>query len=93
MNLIEADDKKFGKLKRKLIESKKIFQFVYSSVYPEVYNFVEKGGLDMRYKIHLKFKEWKDRKKIFSKINREIFLQGTKFTASFRRYREKACLQ
>ena len=63
MNLIEANDKKFGKLKRKLIKTKKIFHFVYSSVYPEVYSFVEKGGLDMRYKIHLKFKEWKDRKK------------------------------
>ena len=63
MNYIEADDKNFDKLKRKLIENKKIFQFVYSSVYPEVYSFVEKRGVDMRNNFHLKFKEWKDRKK------------------------------
>ena len=68
INYIEADDKNFDKLKRKLIENKKIFQFVYSSVYPEVYSFVEKRGVDMRNNFHLKFKEWKDRKKIFSKI-------------------------
>ena len=73
MNLIKIDDKKFGKLKRKLIESKKIFQFVYSSVYPEVYSFVEKGGLDMRYNIHLKFKEWKDRKIYSLKSNQRYF--------------------
>ena len=67
MNYIEADDKNFDKLKRKLIENKKIFQFVYSSVYPEVYSFVEKRGVDMRNNFHLKFKEWKDRKKCSQK--------------------------
>ena len=67
MNYIEADNKNFDKLKRKLIESKKIFQFVYSSVYPEVYSFVEKRGVDMRNNFHLKFKEWKDRKKLSQK--------------------------
>ena len=67
MNYIEADDKNFDKLKRKLIENKKIFQFVYSSVYPEVYSFVEKRGVDMRNNFHLKFNEWKDRKKYSQK--------------------------
>ena len=67
MNYIEADDKNFDKLKRKLTEKKKIFQFVYSSVYPEVYSFVEKRGVDMRNNFHLKFKEWKDRKKYSQK--------------------------
>ena len=42
MNYIEAIDKNFDKLKRKLIENKKIFQFVYSNIYTEVYNIVEK---------------------------------------------------
>ena len=67
MNYIEADDKNFGKLKRKLIENKKIFQFVYWSVYLEVYSFVDKRGVDMRNNFHLKFKEWKDRKKYSQK--------------------------
>ena len=57
INYIEADSKTFGKLKRKLIKNKKIFQFVYSSVYPEVYGFIEKRDVDMRNNFHLKFKE------------------------------------
>ena len=48
MNYIEANDKNFDKLKGKLIQNKKIFQFVYSSVYPEVYSFAEKRSVDMR---------------------------------------------
>ena len=67
MNYIEADNKNFDKLKRKLIENKKIFQFVYSSVYPEVYSFVEKRGVNMRNNFHSKFKEWKDRIKYSQK--------------------------
>ena len=67
MSYIEADNKNFDKLKRKLIKNKKIFQLVYSSVYPEVYSFVEKRGVDMRNNFHLKFKEWKDRKKYSQK--------------------------
>ena len=73
MNYIEADDKNFGKLKGKLIENKKIFQFVYWSVYLEVYSFVDKRGVDMRNNFHLKFKEWKDRKNILKNQLREIF--------------------
>ena len=64
INYIEADENIFGKLKRKLIENQKIFQYVYASVYLEVYSFVEKRGVDMRNNFHLKFKEWKDRKNI-----------------------------
>ena len=40
---IEKDETNFGKMKRKLLENKKIFQFVYSTVYPEVYTFVKKN--------------------------------------------------
>ena len=84
MNYIEAIDKNFDKLKRKLIENKKIFQFVYSNIYTEVYNIVEKRGVDMRNKFHLKFKEWKDRKKYsqksiegyFSKVQKSPPLAG-----------------
>ena len=73
MNYIEADDKNFDKLKRKLIENKKIFQFVYSSVYPEVYSLVKKRGMDMRNSFHLKFKKWKNRKKYSQKSIKAYF--------------------
>ena len=39
---LEKDEENFEKIKKKLIKNKKIFLFVYSSVYPEVYGFVEK---------------------------------------------------
>ena len=32
---LEEDEENFDKIKNKLIENKKIFQFVYSSTYPE----------------------------------------------------------
>ena len=60
MNYIETDENNFKQLKRKLIENQKIFQYVYASICPEVYSFVEKRGVDMRNNFHLKFKEWKD---------------------------------
>ena len=67
MNYVKADENNFSKLKIKLIENQKIFQYVYASVYPEVYSFTEKRGVDMRNNFHLKFKEWKDRKKYSQK--------------------------
>ena len=66
MNYIKANENNFRKLKRKLIENQKIFQYVYTSVYPEVYSFVQKRGIDMRNNFHLKFKESKDRKNQYS---------------------------
>ena len=41
----------------------KIFQFVYSTVYLEIYTFVEKQGIEFKNKFHLRLKDWKDRKK------------------------------
>ena len=73
MNYIKADENNFGKLKRNLIKNQKILQYVYATVYPEIYSFVEKRGVDMRNNFHLKFKEWKDRKKYSQKSNDEYF--------------------
>ena len=73
MSYIEADENNFGKLKRKLIKNQKIFQYVYPSFYPEVYSFVEKRGVDIRNNFHLKFKEWKDRKKYSPKSTDGFF--------------------
>ena len=64
---MEQDEYNFDKIRKKLIETKKVFQFVYSSVYPEIYSFVEKQGIDLRNAFQLKFKEWKDKKKYSQK--------------------------
>ena len=44
-----------------------VFQFVYSNVYPEIYSFVEKRGIDLRNNFHLKLKKGKDKKKYSQK--------------------------
>ena len=59
---IEENKENFHKIKQKLIDNKKIFQFAYATTYPEIYTFVEKRGIDLRNNFHLKFKEWKDKK-------------------------------
>ena len=64
---LEEDEENFEKIKKKLIKNKNTFQFVYSSVYPEFYSFVEKQGIELKSEFHLKFKEWKDNKKYFQK--------------------------
>ena len=64
---IEKNKENFDKLKKKLIKNKKIFQFVYSSAYHEVYSFVEKRGIELRNNFLLKFKDWKDKKKYLQK--------------------------
>ena len=64
---LEQDEQNFEKIRKKLIENTKVFQFVYSSVYPEIYSFVEKRGIDLRNNFHLTFKEWKDKKKYSQK--------------------------
>ena len=45
---LEQDKQNFDKIRKKLIGNKKVFQFVYSSVYPEIYSFVEKRDVDLR---------------------------------------------
>ena len=75
MNYIEVDENNFAKLKRKLIENQNIFQYAYASVFPKVYSFVEKRGVNMRNNFHLKFKEWKDRKKYSQKSIDGYFLK------------------
>ena len=69
MNYIEPDKNNFEKLKRKLIENQKIFQYVYASVYSEVYSFVGKRGVGMRKNFHLQLKECEHRRKYSQKSN------------------------
>ena len=45
---MEQDEQNFDKIRKKLIGNKKVFQFVYSSVYPEICSFVEKRDVDLR---------------------------------------------
>ena len=51
---LEADEGNFDQIKNKLIKNKKIFQFVYSSTYTEIYSFIEKRSIDLRNEFHLK---------------------------------------
>ena len=61
-NHIRDDKEKFNNMTRKFVENKKIFQFVYSYSYHEIYSFVEKRSLDLRNEFHIGFKELKDKK-------------------------------
>ena len=60
---LEADEGNFDQIKNKLIKNKKIFQFVYSSTYTEIYSFIEKRSIDLRNEFHLRLKGWKDKKR------------------------------
>ena len=64
---LEQDEQTLARLEKKLRENKKLFQFVYSSDYPEIYSFVEKRGVNLRNNFHLKFKELKDKNKYSQK--------------------------
>ena len=50
-----------------------MFQFAYCSTYPEVYSFVEKRSINLRNEFHLKFKDWKDKKKYSQKSTESYF--------------------
>ena len=45
---IKKDEINFDKMKEKLRENKKIFHFVYCTVYPEVYTSIKKGGIELK---------------------------------------------
>ena len=64
----ENDENNFNKMRREFLENTKIFQFVYSYFYPEIYSFVEKWGIDFKKEFHLKFKTWKNKKNPSQKI-------------------------
>ena len=65
---IQADEKNYNKLRNNLCQFKKIFQYVYSNVYPEVYCSSERRGLDLSSRFHLVFKTYKDRKSLNNQV-------------------------
>lgn len=73
---LEQEKNKIGTIENKLIKNKKIFQFVYSSTYPEVYSFIKKRGIELRNIFHLKFIDWKDKKKYSQKSINSYFLKS-----------------
>ena len=85
---MEQDKQKFNKIKQTLVNNMKRFQFVYSRVYPEVYCFVEKRGIELRNNFHLKFKDWKGRKK-YSQVVRKLFLNKQRFATTTCRHTTK----
>ena len=59
-------------LKKSSSKTRKYFSVcLFHRVYPEVYSFVEKRGIEFKNNIHLKFKDWKDRKKYS-----QIYIEG-----------------
>ena len=63
LNFIQKDEKNYSKLRNNLCQSKNIFQYVYSWVYPEVYCSTERRGFDLKSTFQLVFKTYKDKKK------------------------------
>ena len=62
---IEKDENNFQKMKRGLILNRKIFQYVYSKCYPDIYSLDDKRGIDLRSAFLLTFKVWKGKRKSF----------------------------
>ena len=54
----------YKKLCENLRKYKNIFQYVYASVYPDVYCNSERCGFDLKREFQVKFKEYKDKKKL-----------------------------
>ena len=61
---IHENEKNYNKLRNNLSQFKKIFQFIYSNVYPEIYCSTEVRGFGLIYTFHLIFKTSKDMKKL-----------------------------
>ena len=64
---INKDGNNSEKMKKHLVENKKIFQYVYSKCYTDIYTLVEKRGIVLQGEFLLAFKVWKDKRKSVSR--------------------------
>ena len=60
-NFLAEDEKNCVLLRNNLSLRKKIFQYVYSNVFPEVYCATERRGFDLKSTFHIVFKTYKDK--------------------------------
>ena len=71
LELHRKRQKKFWTNEKKChFTKKRIFQYVYTKCYPEIFVQVEKCGINLRNKLLINFKAWKDKKQKI-KINQQ----------------------
>ena len=60
--------KNYNKLRNNLCQFKKIFQYVYAMVYPEIYCITEPRGFNLKSTFSLVFETKKDKKSLNSSV-------------------------
>ena len=63
-DFVNENENNYKELKNNLSSYKKIFQYIYSNVFPEIYCSTEKRVFDLKSNFHVIFKTYKDKKNI-----------------------------
>ena len=63
-DFVNENENNYKELKNNLSSYKKIFQYIYSNVFPEIYCSTEKRVFDLKSNFHIIFKMYKDKKNI-----------------------------
>ena len=61
-DFLNENENNYKKLRKNLSSYKKIFWYVYSNIFPEIYCSTEKRGFDLKSNFHIIFKTYKDKK-------------------------------
>ena len=61
-SFLVEDEKNYVLLGNNLFQYNKIFQYVYSNVFPEIYCATDRRGFDLKSTFHIVFKTYKDTK-------------------------------
>ena len=61
-NFIEMDTENFALLRNSLWQFKNIFQYVYSSTYPDIYCATEQRGFNIKISFYIVYRNYKDKK-------------------------------
>ena len=69
-DFLHEDENNYKKLRNNLSSYKNIFQYVYSTVFPEIYCSTEKRGFDLKSNFHIIFKMYKDQKQLESSLGK-----------------------
>ena len=69
-DFLNEDKNNYRKLRNNLPSYKSIFQYLYFSVFPEIYCSREKRGFDLKSNFHIMFKTYKDKKQLESSLGK-----------------------
>ena len=69
-DFLHEDENNYKKLRNNLSSYKNIFQYVYSTVFPEIYCSTEKRGFDLKSNFHIIFRTYKDKKQLESSLGK-----------------------